>query len=232
MRPALAIFARAPDAGRAKTRLASVLGPWGAALAYADLLRTALRVADGLQGRWRAMVYAAGREDLAWFRRNWAHGEVCLQREGRLGERLQAAFDDLFQQGHERVVVVASDVPDLVARIVRQAGALLERNPAVLGPCEDGGYYLIGQRRPGWDLFSDITWSTELVYGQTLARARDQGLSVGTLPRLYDVDDMQAYRRYVADVSYIHQDAGASSGFQPCVPTRGTKATGAMRSTS
>ncbi len=211
MKPTLVLFARAPLPGNAKTRLAEAVGPAAAAAAYAEILdRLRARLCRPLQG-WEQVIFVARESDRAWFARHWPEMRCEVQVRGDLGDRLRAAFEATFARGHERVVVVGTDIPDLAADHVRRAGRLLERVPLVLGPCEDGGYYLIGQRAPGADLFSGIAWSTERVYRQTLERALAQGLAVGRLPTLYDVDTVEDLRRFWADQAVAARGRRAAS---------------------
>ena len=105
-------------------------------------------------------------------------------------DRLRRAFEDVFAGGPERAVMVASDVPDLPAGMLCAAAAALDRSDAVLGPCSDGGYYLIGFRRDGFvpGAFRGVDWSTGRVFSQTAERIREAGRSVLSLPVWYDVD--------------------------------------------
>lgn len=211
MKPALVLFAKAPLPGNAKSRLAEAVGAAAAAAAYADILdRLRARLCRPLQG-WEQVVFVAQQSDQAWFARHWPEVPRQVQVPGDLGDRLRAAFETMFARGHERVVVVGTDIPDLTAAHVRRAGRLLERLPLVLGPCEDGGYYLIGQRAPGADLFSGVAWSTERVYRQTLERALAQGLAVGRLPTLYDVDTADDLRRFRAEQAAFRGRAAGRS---------------------
>jgi rSAM/selenodomain-associated transferase 1 len=124
------------------------------------------------------------------------------QRPGDLGRRLALAFRDLLQLGLGPVVVIGSDVPSLPTSVLRQALSSCEdcRLDGVIGPSEDGGYYLIGLRKPCPELFRSIAWSTSRVFEQTMLRARTQRLRIKVLPRGWDVDtpdDLQRLRRWL-----------------------------------
>ena len=110
------------------------------------------------------------------------------QGEGDLGVRMEGAFRDAFSRGAGRVVLVGTDCPGLDAPVMRAAFAALRRKDLVLGPATDGGYWLIGLRRPAPALFADMPWSTDSVFERTRDRARSLGLSVHTLEPLPDVD--------------------------------------------
>jgi hypothetical protein len=124
------------------------------------------------------------------------------QRSGDLGRRLALAFRDLLQLGVGPVVVIGSDVPSLPTSVLAQALSSFEdpRLDGVIGPSEDGGYYLIGLRKPCPELFRSIAWSTSRVFEQTMLRARAQRLRIRVLPRGWDVDtpdDLQRLRRWL-----------------------------------
>jgi hypothetical protein len=126
---------------------------------------------------------------------------LVAQRGDDLGARLSHAFEDLLADGAPGAIVIGSDVPTLpravlVAALERLAGADL-----VLGPSEDGGYYLIGLREPRAALFADMAWSTEGVFDETLRRAGALGLDVGLLPAWFDVDTAVDLERLQASLA-------------------------------
>src|SRR4030042_268184 len=114
--------------------------------------------------------------------------KVTLQEGEGLGQRLCNAFCRVLENGARKVVIVASDVPDLSARIMADAISSLDNSDVVIGPCYDGGYYLIGMRELHKELFHGISWGTERVYQQTLDATRKKALAVRELPILVDID--------------------------------------------
>lgn len=118
------------------------------------------------------------------------------------GDCLFSAINQLFDRGHESAVVLNSDSPTLPTSLLVETAEALARpgDHAVLGPCTDGGYYLLGLKQPHKRMFEDIDWSTERVARQTLERAREIGLSVHTLPAWYDIDDAEAFRTLHAEL--------------------------------
>jgi rSAM/selenodomain-associated transferase 2/rSAM/selenodomain-associated transferase 1 len=185
----LAIFARFPEPGRAKTRLIPALGPAGAAQLHAEMVRHTLRRVDELDGRHGVSLevwFAGGNTE--WFRA--AFGERCYRRqtEGDLGARMAHAFGAMLADARA-AVIIGTDCPALTARIVSDAFGALRDHDLVLGPATDGGYYLIGLRRPIPDLFDRMSWGTSGVLSETLARAERLGLGVHLLPSLDDVDE-------------------------------------------
>ena len=192
-------MARAPAPGKVKTRLCPPLAFGQAAEFYECVLRDVL---DELapSGRWDTWVaYAEGSRD--YFLQLPKHGLALLpQRGASLGARMHGVFVDLCHAGYRQVVLVGSDIPTLKAASVEQACGALEEGGSdlVLGPADDGGYYLIGLARPEEWLFSGMTWSAASVLEETLARARERELRVRMVPGTYDVDvaqDMERLRR-------------------------------------
>ena len=205
---AVVVMARSPHGGAApKTRLAdAVEHEADRRRLYAAFLRdtidgcravpeAALRVAYTPDG-------GAGGLDALGVRRD----ELLSQRGADLGARERAAFVDLFAAGFRKVVMVGSDLPTLPAGHIRQALEQVAPGTAVLGPSEDGGYYLLALAAPETDaplpdLFSGIRWSTASALEDTLAAARRAGLRVALVPRWRDVDDAGGLARLRADLA-------------------------------
>jgi rSAM/selenodomain-associated transferase 1 len=190
----LLIFTRYPEAGTSKTRLIPALGAEGAAALQQGLAERLFRLAPSLLAREGivAMVLISGGEDEAV--NIWLQGMPWQRQvEGDLGQRMAAAFAGAFQAGMARVVLVGTDIPDIDLAILTEAFAALRLGGAVIGPSQDGGYYLLGLSAtlaPALlpTLFSGIAWSTAQVYDQTLSRLRAAGCPVIDLPRLADID--------------------------------------------
>jgi rSAM/selenodomain-associated transferase 1 len=119
------------------------------------------------------------------------------QRGDNFGERLYFAVKDLFKCGFESVCLIDSDSPTVPAENFAKAIEILDmrEDQVVLGPSDDGGYYLIGVKKPHRHLFEQIDWSTERVLNQTVQRATEIGIEVKLLPTGYDVDDEASLRR-------------------------------------
>ena len=119
------------------------------------------------------------------------------QRGDGFGERLYFAVEDLFECGFDSVCLIDSDSPTVPAENFQRAVQLLSmgEDRVVLGPSDDGGYYLIGMNKPHRHLFEQIDWSTERVLNQTMQRATEIGIEVKLLPTGYDVDDDASLRR-------------------------------------
>ena len=194
----LIVYAKCPLPGGAKTRLGATLGQTEAAGVYArllygylfDLLATVAETA-------RIELSLGHRRDVPFFTRAFPELLVRPQVRGDLGTRMAASFECAFDEGADAVVLTGSDIPGLDGALVQEAFARLKTDPAIIGPAEDGGYYLIGMRAPGADLFSKIPWSTENVLARTEARARAHDLTLTRLPVLEDIDVEADYEAWL-----------------------------------
>jgi hypothetical protein len=131
-----------------------------------------------------------------------AHFKMLAQRHGDLGSRLSGAAEDLFSLGFSAVCLVDSDSPTLPVENLRATAAILKEGEdrMVIGPCTDGGYYLVGMNRPYIKLFEEIDWSTGSVYQQTTSRAMEIKLPMVELPVWYDVDDKDSLNRLLSEL--------------------------------
>jgi rSAM/selenodomain-associated transferase 1 len=203
MSSALAIFAKAPIVGQVKTRLCPPLSPETATELYRCFLLDSVARACALVA---VDVYLAftpvGSE--SHFRQLLPFPvRYVSQRGASLGEREAHVFADLLQAGYEQVVIVGSDIPTLPVAHLQQAFALLmdSRHDVVIGPSEDGGYYLLGARRLHPVLFENIHWSTPTVFAETVAQARRAGLTMAQVPAWYDVDENDDLRKLILELT-------------------------------
>jgi uncharacterized protein len=197
---ALAVMTKAPQAGRVKTRLVPPLTPEEAAELNKCFLRdtaAAISNAAGADTASGIAVYTPVGADSAYIDILPADFSLLPQRGDKFGERLYLALEDLFKCGFESVCLIDSDSPTVPADNFAEAVKLLSASEdrVVLGPSDDGGYYLIGMKKPHRHLFEQIDWSTEHVLIQTIQRATEIGLEVKLLPAGFDVDDDASLRR-------------------------------------
>lgn len=185
----LIVFAREPIPGAVKTRLIPALGPDGAARLYERLLGIALRAASATPCARRQLWCAGGPAEGGQCARLAAeHGLAWYpQPEGDLGTRMETALTQALGET-DRAVLIGSDCPDYDPAYLSAAFAALDSRDAVLGPAADGGYVLIGLRRPAPELFASVPWSTSDVLAATRAALRRNGLSWLELPTLRDLD--------------------------------------------
>ena len=196
-RSAVAIMAKAPWPGEVKTRLCPPLSYAEAAELYRCFLLDKISQVNTLQ---RAVpVISYDRADAKSFFADLAPSSFVLvpQLGNDLGARLLSTFDQLFRQGYRRVMAIDSDSPTLPTLYLQHAIEVMDEREidVVLGPSEDGGYYLIGLRRPYPELFEDMPWSTSHVLPETLRRSQAMGLKVACLESWYDIDTPDDLKR-------------------------------------
>lgn len=200
----LVVVAKTPVPGEVKTRLLTKLTPAQATELYSCFIRDRIREISRLKGIDLAIAYTPeASED--YFARFLSNGFELFPQQGRnLGERLHNIFVQKLSQGYRSVCIIDSDTPDLPRSLVAMAFLWLtsESTDAVFGPCEDGGYYLVGLREAQSALFTDIPWSTADVLPLSLQKAEAIGLRTRLLPPWNDldtVDDLLAfYRKYTS----------------------------------
>ena len=218
VRTALALFVRAPVPGQVKTRLAREFGAEAACCLYRAMVDDLL--ANARATGWPIYLCHAG-DGVTELPPDWRRGvaQVLPQLGDTLGERMAAAFARGFADGRERLLLLGSDIPGLNTELIRSAGAALDTHDVAVVPDLDGGYCLLGLKstscRPR--LFNDIPWSTAQVFDLTVARCREEGLTVAKLAALQDIDtldDLHSYcdnacpsalstNRYLADTGLL-----------------------------
>lgn len=201
---ALAVMTKAPRAGHVKTRLQPPLTPEEAAQLNVCFLRdtaAAIKAASSAEVVGLGVYTPIGSE-AAYIDILPAEFRLLPQRGDDFGERLAFAVEDLFRCGFSTVCLIDSDSPMVSSEIYARAVAALARSGdrVILGPSDDGGYYLIGLKQNHRELFDGIDWSTERVLNQTIERAKQFGIKVELLPNGYDVDDRASLNRLCADL--------------------------------
>ena len=198
---ALVIFAKAPIPGQVKTRLCPPLTEDEAATLHGSFVLDVLERTKTAVTRFKLSLdrylACAPSSNLAFFKiMEHRQGVKLIEQKGDdLGARMQAVYETMFGRGYGHVLIVGTDVPSLPIEHYNQAVNLLEQHDLVLGPACDGGYYLIGLKKPTPALFKDIPWSTDRVLALTKEKAAALGLSITLLPEWRDVDtidDLQA----------------------------------------
>ena len=191
MKRALLVIAKRPQAGQTKTRLTPPLSPQQAANLYECLLQDTLALARTLPDEVTRMVLYAPADEAFYFKRLAPDLELLAQRGPDLGARLDNALTDCLNHGFQQVIVMNSDGPTLPVAYLTEAFLLLQQADVVLGPSEDGGYYLIGLTRPQPHILREVQMSTPTVLEDTLALAEVDNLTVNLLPSWYDVDTIE-----------------------------------------
>ena len=179
------IFVKNPILGHVKTRLAQGIGKEKALEVYKYLMAHTREVALDLDVK-RNLFYDT--EIIA--NDNWSPAafDKHLQSSGDLGNRMADAFEQSFEEGAQKVIIIGSDCQDLNSYIVKKAFEFLDKSDVVIGPTFDGGYYLLGMNSFHPELFEGVNWSTETVYKETIEICEKSNLTVQNLPVLSDVD--------------------------------------------
>ena len=219
---AIGIMCKAPQPGRAKTRLATTIGAVAASELSACFLRDVAAAVEAIPERlgWRGYgVYApAGAESKLRELFPEKFG-LMLQAGDDFGDVLFGAARDLLVAGHDCVLLINGDSPTLPPTFLVQAIETLRSSGdhMVLGPASDGGYYLIGLKCPHRELFTRIAWGTETVARSTRERAAEIGLATTLLPEWYDVDNLET-------LGWLRDElAGNSTRFRGGGPARATR---------
>ena len=206
-RRALIVVAKQPANGQTKTRLCPPLNGQEAAVLYECFLRDTLDlIRAARQGLDLEAIITYLPENAETYFHNLAPDFSLLPQRGRdLSERLDHATTHYLTVGqYDQVVIMDSDSPTLPAECLRQAFATLTNGADLsLGPCDDGGYYLIGLKRPTADLFLEVEMSTAHVLADTLAIADRLQLQVKTLPVCFDVDTIEDLQRLAAELENL-----------------------------
>lgn len=191
-------FAKSPIKGQVKTRLSAEIGDDQAVELYKCFVEDLIALLEGLKLHFKCCFRPPDAKQVFI---KWLGQKHCYipQTGDNLGERLENAFRMTFEENFTKALVIGSDSPDLPADFLREALQALDTYDAVVGPCLDGGYYLIGFTKQSFvpQVFEGVSWSTPLVCGQTLNTLRKHKLKVYLLPRWYDVDVLSDLNKLV-----------------------------------
>ncbi|MGH7261546.1 MAG: TIGR04282 family arsenosugar biosynthesis glycosyltransferase [Nitrospiraceae bacterium] len=203
---ALIIFAKAPIPGQVKTRLCPPLTPDEAASLHGSVVLDMLERSRGLSSMDRFVACFPSPDHVFFKILEERHGVRLIAQTGEdLGARMASALADIFAQGYRRALVIGTDLPTLPGSLFGEALALLDTHDLVLGPAQDGGYYLIGLRKPAPELFVGIPWSTDRVLALTQTKASAAGLKTALLQVRRDIDTVE-------DLTALLEDLGGGAG--------------------
>lgn len=209
LKNALLTVAKQPAPGRTKTRLTPPLSPTQAAALYECFLQDTLDLMRRVPNTQPVIAYLP-QETKPYFTHLAPDFDCILQQGQDLGARLDNALTHYLQLGYRHVAIMNSDGPTLpVDYLMAAFEALAGEADVVLGPSDDGGYYLIGLKRPASRLLREVQMSTPTVTADTLALAEEEGLQVELLPTWYDVDDADALARLTTELIQIPLDVAS-----------------------
>jgi len=191
--PVIGLFAKQPVPGQVKTRLTPPLTAEQASRLYLEALRES--VSQLLATELPLVICYAGQRD--WFSAEFPGQPLLPQVGSDLGSRMEHAVRALFASGAGPVLLAGSDCPDLPLPFLKQVLKQLQENDAAVIPCRDGGYVLVGMRRPTTELFTDIPWSSSRVLEVTRQRSRQLGLTLYETESWHDLDELADLQRLV-----------------------------------
>jgi uncharacterized protein len=195
----IVIFAKAPVAGLAKTRLIPALGPQGAAQLAQRMLQHTLSTACAANLGAVELCATPDMSDISWLPFGVPYTVVCsAQGEGDLGSRMARAALRSTKAG-ESVILIGTDCPAITTATLLAAASALQDHDASMVPTFDGGYALLGLRRFNARLFDDMAWSTPAVASETLTRIKGIGWQVKVLSSLHDIDEPDDLRWLPSD---------------------------------
>jgi len=188
-RPCIIVFARVPEKGQVKTRLAKKLPPDTVLFLYKCFVADVLDALDTSVYHIRIYFFPANASVtmLKWLGSQY---DYTPQKGCDIGQRMRNAFSGTFSKGFNPVILIGSDIPELTASIVKQAFDALHRTDAVIGPSQDGGYYLIGFNTDTFqpDIFDNMPWSSPEVFSLTWHRLINHCRGIHILPVCKDID--------------------------------------------
>ncbi len=184
----LIIFARNPELGKTKTRLAKTLGDEMALAIYYKLLSHIQQITEDLDCD--KAVYYSGHVDTE---DNWENKiyKKKVQKGHDLGEKMHNAINDGLQAGYQSVILIGTDIYELTSEIITSGFEKLENNDVVIGPAKDGGYYLIGMKQSHPNIFKLHAWSTPSVYSNTIKLIEAEKLSWAKTALINDIDELE-----------------------------------------
>ncbi|MEO6488536.1 MAG: TIGR04282 family arsenosugar biosynthesis glycosyltransferase [Ferruginibacter sp.] len=193
---ALIIFAKNPEPGKVKTRLAATIGNEAALIIYNKLLHHTVSVTKYLAVDKFVFYSDHLDQDDIW---NKKHYYKEIQQGNNLGQKMENALASTFQKGYDEIVIIGTDCPGVNAGIIMNSFSFLQSHDVAIGPAEDGGYYLLGMKEMHRNLFEGIQWSTKTVFSTTISKCVALQLSYSVLPLLKDIDeekDLEEFKLY------------------------------------
>ena len=184
------VFVRNPELGKVKTRLALAIGKKKALEIYKGLLKHTHNVLSNCNCDCAVFFSEQIDNDGLW---NQKCFKKFIQKGDTLGEKMNNAFKKGFEIGYQKIIIIGSDLPDLNSDLIKNAFTKLTLYDYVIGPSEDGGYYLLGMKKLNSTLFKNKKWSTNSVFNDTLKDIENS--EIGMLPKLNDIDTFEDLKK-------------------------------------
>lgn len=203
---AIIVFVKFPQKGKVKTRLAKDKGAYFATEFYRICAEHILSEIKKLnKDNFTSYIYCYSNSEVEMVS-GWIGKEFIVkpQIDGDLGQRMSKSFNELFNEGFSKVLIIGTDVPDINSNLINNAALKLDENDIVIGPSSDGGYYLLGMNSLNTEIFHDLNWSTSLVLKNTLDKINSLKLKADLLEELIDVDtnnDLNSWMKLCNDLN-------------------------------
>ncbi|MFZ9046415.1 MAG: TIGR04282 family arsenosugar biosynthesis glycosyltransferase [Cyclobacteriaceae bacterium] len=207
----LIVFVKNLIPGTVKTRLAKDIGQDMAMEVYKELVSYTSEITDKIKGIDRVIYYSEYVELWDFF--DDKKYQKSLQEGKDLGQKMLNAFYDAFENGYQKAVLIGSDVPDISKKVIMDAYEKLDKYDVVVGPAEDGGYYLIGMKDAHKELFEDFAYSHNQVLEELLDAAEDKNLAVGEVKTLFDLDTKADMKKAGIEIVLEEEDDTGTAPF-------------------
>jgi len=208
------LFVRLPEKGRVKTRLALQVGEDTALRLYENMVLDVVDLLKGGRFPFRICFTPPDARDqmTGWLGKEY---DYLPQTGDHLGDRMEKAFAKVFSEDVEEALLIGSDIPGLTIGILEEAFASFVTNDAVIGPADDGGYYLIGFRKNTFTprIFHDMAWSTSAVFRETADRLHEASRKVHLLPELTDVDTVEDLKTLLSQARGTQSEPSRTRSF-------------------
>lgn len=189
MKRCLIVFAKEPQRNEVKTRLKGCLSNEQRLELYKAFLKDTLNIAKRFKCESRILAFESAKAKPVYLESIGRKFKFYKQKGKDLGEKMHGAFRYAYRKKYKRIVIIGSDSPTLPSSFIRQAFKALNKNDAVLGPCRDGGFYLIGLKKPCFAIFKGIRWSSKTVFEDTLRNIKRLKKTAAVINHWYDVDE-------------------------------------------
>ncbi len=201
---ALIVFVKAPIPGRVKTRLQPHLAPGKIVELYKSFVTGIISRCVRLKGIDKFLGCYPTKDNDFFRGLSETYKIKCFNQRGKdLGDKLVNAFKDCFKKGYAEVVIIGSDSPSIPTDYIKKAFLKLKKNDFVLGPCCDGGYYLVGAKKVIPKIFHNIPWGTDKVLNKTLGELNSLNIRFSLLPFWYDIDTIEDLRFFKNHLKYL-----------------------------
>ena len=197
------LFVKPPEPGLVKTRLAKDVGNEKACRIYKNIAEKTLKEIKKTGINFEVHFYPENKLEKIQL---WLGSDIkaVSQTGNDLGDKMSNALLRGFKKGYEKIIILGSDIPDINSEIINKAFKSIDNKP-VIGPCEDGGYYLIGFDAYSFDesFFKEIKWSSDSVFDETVKKMKTINLYPSFLQTLDDIDDINDFQKYSSDNNFF-----------------------------